>query len=169
MKGFHEISPEALGENVFDLIGKQWMLITAGDDKDVNTMTASWGGMGVLWGKNVCFIFVRPQRYTFGFLEKTEGFTLSFFEESHRKALELCGSKSGRDLDKIAAAGLTKAWCGEQRPAFEEAKLVVACRKLYYQDLIPEQFLDPAIDKNYPRKDYHRMYVGAIEACYTKE
>jgi flavin reductase (DIM6/NTAB) family NADH-FMN oxidoreductase RutF len=166
--GFNEVRPESLTDNPFKLIGGDWMLVTAGTPEHFNTMTASWGGLGVLWERKVCFIFIRPTRYTYEFIEKAEVFTLSFFGEQYRKALQFCGSRSGRNTDKVSGAGLTPVGDGGA-VYFNEARLVLLCRKLYYQDIAPERFLDPAIDSMYPQKDYHRMYVGGIERCLVKE
>jgi flavin reductase (DIM6/NTAB) family NADH-FMN oxidoreductase RutF len=147
------------------------MLITAGDGADWNTMTASWGGLGVLWGRDVAFMFVRPSRHTFGFVNAASLFTLSFFDGPHRGALEFCGSKSGRDLDKAAGAGLNPVVfdgsLAEGRIAgsigFKEAREIIVCRKLYTHDFDPAAFLDAAIDPDcYPQKDYHRMFIGEI-------
>ncbi len=164
---FTEIRPEHLNENPFTLIGTDWMLISAGTPEKFNAMTASWGGLGVLWEKKVCFIFIRPTRYTYEFVEKSDAFTLSFFEERHRKALQFFGSHSGRDTDKIRATGLTPVKEGGFI-YFDEARLVLACRKLYSQDISPERFLDPSIKGMYPKKDYHRMYAGEIVKCLVK-
>lgn len=106
---FEKIEPKALDQNVFSLIGDQWMLITAGTKEECNTMTASWGGLGVLWGKPVATVYIRPQRYTLEFVEREDTFTLCFFGEAYRKALALCGSKSGRDVDKVKECGFTVA------------------------------------------------------------
>jgi flavin reductase (DIM6/NTAB) family NADH-FMN oxidoreductase RutF len=168
MKGYNEIKPEDLNESPFRLIGRDWMLITAGDPASFNTMTASWGGFGVLWHKNVCYIFIRPTRYTYEFVEKAGIFTLSFFDESKRDALKICGSKSGRDTDKVSEAGLTSIASPAGSVSFSEARLIVECKKIYAQDIKPELFMDPDIDKNYPNKDYHRMYVGEVISCYVK-
>lgn len=165
---FKSISPEKISENTFKLIGKDWMLITAGNIDKFNTMTASWGGLGVLWNKNIAICFIRPQRYTYEFMEKADVFTLSFFDEKYRAALQLCGSKSGRDIDKAKAAGITPVTGDSGSIYFEEAKLVLECRKIYYQDINPEYFLDKGIQKNYPARDYHRMYVGEIINCLAK-
>ena len=108
----HSVSPESLKDNVFKLISQDWMLITAGDRTKFNTMTANWAGLGFLWYQPVSFCFVRPQRYTFEFMEKSACYTLSLFTEQHRDALSLCGSQSGRDLDKVQAAGLTPETIG---------------------------------------------------------
>jgi flavin reductase (DIM6/NTAB) family NADH-FMN oxidoreductase RutF len=165
---FREINPKDVSDNVFKLIGDDWMLITAGISKDYNTMTASWGGLGILWGSPVSYCFIRPQRYTYNFIEKNETYTLSFFDEKYRKALQYCGAHSGRDVDKAEATGLTVVEGEDNTVYFEEARLVLVCRKLYYQDLNPENFLDPSIDKNYLKKDYHRMYIGKIIKCLIK-
>ena len=110
---FHEIAPKTLTENVFSLIGDRWMLITAGTPDHCNTMTASWGGLGVLWRKPMAIIYVRPQRYTFGFIEQSDEFTLSFFGPQWKKALSYCGAVSGRDEDKFAACGFHVAAAGQ--------------------------------------------------------
>jgi flavin reductase (DIM6/NTAB) family NADH-FMN oxidoreductase RutF len=158
---FKDIKPEQLTDNPFKLIGKDWMLITAGTPEKFNTMTASWGGLGVLWERKVAFCFIRPTRFTYEFVEESENFTLSFFEEQHRKAMAFIGSHSGRDTDKIKETGLTPVKEGGF-VYFNEARLVLACRKLYFQDISPDRFLDPTINDMYPQKDYHRMYVGEI-------
>ena len=159
---FEKIDPKALDQNVFSLIGDQWMLITAGTEDKCNTMTASWGGLGVLWGKPVATVYIRPQRYTLEFVEREDTFTLCFSGEEYRKALALCGSKSGRDMDKVKECGFTVA-TAEGAPYFEEADLVLVCKKSYWQDMDPTHFLDGEIDsKWYPEKDYHRIFIGEI-------
>lgn len=168
MTPFVEIRPEDIGDNVFKLIGSDWMLITAGTRDFFNMMTASWGGLGVLWNRNIAICFIRPQRYTYDFMERSESFTLSFFGEDHREALKLCGSKSGRQVDKTAAAGLTAVTTQSGAVYFAEARLVLECRKIYFQDLDPTHFLDSAIHRNYPSRDYHRMYLGEIVRCLVK-
>ena len=144
------------------------MLITAGTPERCNTMTASWGGLGVLWGKQTATCYIRPQRYTYEFMEAGEAFTLSFFGEEYRKALAFCGAKSGRDVDKVKECGFTVAAGAGDAPYFEEADLVLVCKKAYWQDLDPSHFLDPEIEKHYPQKDYHRMYIGEIVEAYKK-
>ncbi|HHV99230.1 MAG TPA: flavin reductase family protein [Clostridiaceae bacterium] len=167
---FVEIKPEQITDNTFKLIGSDWMLVTAGTLGSYNTMTASWGGFGVLWNKNVCFCVVRPSRYTYGFMEKADTFTLAFFDDNYRKALAFCGSHSGRDVDKAAKTGLTPVESGNGSVYFDEARLVLECRKLYFQDLNPANFIDMGIDKEYyPEKDYHRMYVGEVIRCLQKK
>ena len=163
---FTEILPEMLKENAISLIGAAWMLITAGTTQSFNTMTASWGGLGVLWGMPVAFCFIRPQRNTYAFMERSDHFTLSFFDEKYRSALQYCGAHSGKDVDKVKATGLTPAAGEHSSVFFNEARLILECRKLYFQDIIPGNFLDPAIEQNYPNKDYHRMYIAAITAVH---
>ena len=161
---------KSLDGNVFSLIGEQWMLITAGTADHCNTMTASWGGLGVLWGSDVATCYIRPQRYTYEFVEKSDYFTLAFFGPEHRSALALCGSKSGREVDKVKECGFTVCTGEGGALYFAEAELVLVCRKLYWQDIDPAHFLDPETDgKWYPEKDYHRMYIGKIVAAYRKK
>ena len=162
MRGFREIAPTEIEGNPIQMIGREWMLVTAGTPEGFNTMTASWGALGELWFKPVCFCFLRPQRYTLEFMERGDAFTLSFFEERFRPQLNFCGSRSGREVDKVAECGFTPVAAANGSVWFEEARLVIECRKLYSQDLDPARFLDPSIGENYPKKDYHRMYVGEI-------
>ncbi|OPY60060.1 MAG: Flavoredoxin [Syntrophorhabdaceae bacterium PtaU1.Bin034] len=164
---FRTIEPEQVKDNPFKLIGKDGMLVTAGEAGSFNTMTASWGGLGVLWARNVCFSVVRPTRYTYTFLEKSDSYTLCFFEEKYKDVLTFCGTKSGRDVDKIAKTGLTPV-VDDGPIYFEEARLVFQCRKLYFQDIIPGNFKDRDIEAFYPDKDYHRWYVGEITRCLER-
>jgi flavin reductase (DIM6/NTAB) family NADH-FMN oxidoreductase RutF len=156
-------------------IGREWMLITAGDagaDKgNWNTMTASWGGLGVLWSRDVAFMFIRPSRHTFGFANDAGLFTLSFFDKKYHTALNVIGSESGRDINKAEKTGLTPVVFsgsiagGKAAGAvgFKEASEIIVCRKLYTHDFDPSRFLDKAsIEKAYNGKDYHRMFIGEI-------
>lgn len=161
-----EITVEGLDLNPFSKIGNEWMLITAGDEKKFNTMTASWGNLGVLWGKNVVTTYIRPQRYTKEFVDTNDFFTLTFFEERYKKALSLLGSTSGKDLDKVAQAGLTPLFL-DQSVAFEEASLILICKKLYHDTLKPECFDEKEEEvKCYPGKDYHTFYIAEIIKAY---
>lgn len=162
------VSPKEINENPFSLIGDKWFLLSAGNINLFNTMTASWGGMGILWNKPVVFCFVRPQRFTYKFMEDSDIFTMSFFDENQRDALNLCGKVSGRDVDKIKATGLAPFESPEGSIFYEQSILMLECRKLYFSDLIPEQFMVESIHKNYPSKDYHRMYIGEIISCFKK-
>ena len=155
-----QIKPEELRGNPFQVLN-DWMLLTAGDRERFNTMTVSWGGLGVLWGRPVATVYVRPQRYTYEFMESSGFFTLSAYPQAMHPALALCGSKSGREIDKAAACGLRPV-SGDGGVWFEGAKLVLCCRKLYFQDIDPRGFLDSGIMKNYAGDDYHRMYIGEI-------
>ena len=166
---FEKIDPKSLNQNVFSVIGDQWMLITAGTREQCNTMTASWGGLGILWGKPVATVYIRPQRYTLEFVEREDKFTLCFFGEEYRKALSLCGSKSGRDIDKVKECDFTVE-TEDGAPYFAEADLVLVCKKAYWQDMDPTHFLDGEIDgKWYPQKDYHRIFIGEIETALKKK
>lgn len=168
-----EILVSELQMNPMTLIAKEWMLLTAGtEDRGFNTMTASWGHLGAIWGQggglptSVCY--VRPQRYTKEFVDREELYTLCFFPEEYKKALGYLGSHSGRDGDKVAHVGLTPAF-GEGYTYFEEAKLVLVCRKLYRAPLVAEGFADRSIiDQCYAAGDFHDMYIGEIVKVLAK-
>ncbi|MBR0338385.1 MAG: flavin reductase family protein [Ruminococcus sp.] len=168
MSNFKTITPNDITDNAFKLIGKDWALVTAGSKDSFNTMTVSWGSVGIMWNKPVAFTFIRPQRYTFGFLEKSGMFTMSFFDEEFRKALQICGTKSGRDIDKVKETGLTPAFTGDGVPYFEEARLVLVCKKLYAQDLNEDSIIEEAVKSNYSGDDYHRMYISEIVSVLKK-
>ena len=168
MSSFNGINPLELDESAFRLIGKEWMLLTAGNMESWNTMTASWGAMGELWFKPVVFTFIRPQRYTLEFVEREPVFTLSFFDEEYRPALSFCGANSGREYNKAAETGLTPMATAGGSVAFAEARLVLECRKLYFQDLDPANFLDETIAQNYLNRDYHRMFVGEVTSAMRR-
>lgn len=165
---FKEISAEAIASNPFELIGKDWALVTSGTKDSFNTMTISWGGVGIMWGKPVTYSFIRPQRHTFGFMENNDYFSMSFFDEDYRDVLKFCGSKSGRDYDKVKETGLTPAFTEDGVPYFEEAKLVLVCKKLYSQSLNADSVIDnEAVDKWYDN-DFHKMYISEIVKVLTK-
>ena len=164
-----EIEPSALDKNVFQLVGEDWMLVTAGGPDKLNTMTASWGGLGVIWGEPAATVYLRPQRYTKEFVDAHDTFTLSFFDEGWRQQLAYLGSVSGRDEDKVAKAGLTPAF-DQAGPYFEEASLVFVCRKAYVQAFEEPCFVDRSqLDRWYPERDLHTMYVGLVEKMLVKE
>ena len=146
------VDPKSLSENVFSLIGDEWMLITAGTAEALNTMTASWGGLGVIWGAPAATCYIRPQRYTKEFVDREEYFTLTFFSEEYRKALSLCGSKSGREADKVKECGFTvkTAQCGAP------------------QEMDPNNIPQDVKEKFYPQKDYHTLYIGEIVEVLKK-
>lgn len=163
-----EITCEDLNENAFDLIGKDWMLFTAKKDGKVNTMTASWGGVGVMWGKKVAFIFIRPQRYTKEFVDASGELSISILPEKYRKELNYFGTVSGRDEDKIKKSGLEITEC-DGVPYFKEARLAFICKKLYKQDMKEECFIEKEnIEHWYKNNDYHTMYVVEIEKVLSE-
>ena len=166
---FKEVDIKSLTFNPFTKIGSEWMLITAGDQSGYNTMTASWGGLGVLWGKNVATCYIRPQRYTKEFVDTRDTFTLSFYPAEKKDALSYLGKVSGRDEDKVKKVGFTPAFTNGNA-YFEEAELVLVCRKMSRTPLRPEQFLDETVDGRwYPDKDYHEMYIAEVIDVLVKE
>jgi len=162
---FRTVSPSSRTDNIFKLIEKDWMLVTAGTIESFNMLTASWGGVGILWERKVAMCVIRPHRYTFEFMERSPAFSLSFFDEKYRKALKLCGKVSGRDIDKAKAAGLTPIEGRRGGIYFDEARLVLECRKIYWHDLDPTHFIEPKLGVFYPNMDFHRLYVGEIVNC----
>jgi len=165
-----EIKPTELSIEAVDLWMNKWLLLTAGTLDNCNMMTVGWGSIGCMWGRPFAQIVVRPQRHTRKYLEGSDSFTLCAFPEKHRKALETLGSSSGRDGDKLSGTELTlKGSTKVTAPSYNEASLILECRKIYCQDMDPKLFIDPSIQDNYPDKDYHRMYFGEIVAAYVEE
>ncbi len=163
-----EVNVTELDINPFDLIGKNWLVLSAGDEKGYNGMTVSWGHLGCLWSPNrpTAVAYVRPQRYTKEFLDKNGLFTLSLI--SDKKALGYLGSHSGREGNKFANAGV-KPLFTDGTVAVEGAKLILVCRKLYQAPLSPDGFTDKSIiEKDYPNNDFHEMYIGEIIKAYSE-
>lgn len=166
MNEFKEISPDMIRKNPFQMIGKEWMLITAGDENKVNTMTASWGGLGVMYGKNVVFIVVRPQRYTKEFLDAEDTFSLSFLDKEYKEILNYLGSVSGRAEDKIAKSGLTLDHF-HNTPFFLEATNVLICKKLYVQQMNSDSILEERFKSTfYLNDDYHYLYIAEVTNAF---
>ncbi len=165
---FKEIKPRELEFNAFSTIGDDWLLITAEKDGKVNTMTASWGGLGIMWGKTVAYIFIRPQRYTKEFVDAKDKLSLCVLPREYKKELQYFGTVSGRDEDKIAKSDL-ETISAEGTAYFKDSDKVFICNKLYAQDLKEEFFIQNGLaEKFYPQKDYHTMYVVEIEKVLVK-
>jgi flavin reductase (DIM6/NTAB) family NADH-FMN oxidoreductase RutF len=164
---FKKVNINTLTENYFNILNNDWGLLTAGKTDNFNTMTVSWGSFGIMWNRPVIFCFVRPQRYTFEFMNKNHYFTLSFFTDEYKKALEYCGEHSGRDIDKVKKSELVPYTTDLRNIIFEQTRLAFECKKLYSENLKPEAFLDQSIIKStYQKGDFHRMYVGEIVNCF---
>lgn len=168
MNGFKKITPEELSDNIFSLIAKDWTLITAGNIDKYNMMTANWAGMGYLWNKNVCFLFVRPSRYTYEFTEKLNTLSLNFFTEDYRETLTVCGRNSGRDFDKMKNCPLSPVSLDDGGVAFSESRIVMNCAKLSDVELTKFSFADTSVLKNYTDGDYHKMYIYEIKEVFVK-
>lgn len=166
---FKEIDITHLNENVVDLFKNRWALVTAGDKDALNTMTVSWGAVGELWGKDMATLYIRPQRYTEEFLNKNDYLTVSFYPEDMKKQIHgVCGSKSGRDVDKVKECNLTPVF-DEKAPYFNEAQIVLVCKKAAKSRFNPDEFLDGEIDEKwYPQNDYHFIYYAEIEKVLVK-
>lgn len=162
MHQFQKISTDLVNNNIFQMIGKDWMLITAGNGDKVNTMTASWGGFGVMWGKNAAYIVVRESRYTKEFLDSSDTFSLTFFENPPRGELKYLGGVSGRDEDKIKNARIDVCYAGDT-PFVGDGNLVFICRKMSATRIDDSTILDKKVIENwYADGDYHTLYIGEI-------
>ena len=163
---FKEISPKEIDSNLIKAIADEWMLISAGDSKVYNMMTASWGFAGEMWGNDSVIAMIRPQRYTMEFVDKKDYFTLSFYGDN-KDIHKVCGSKSGRDVNKAELTGLTPVFDNDT-VYFKEARLVLVCKKQYIGQLKEENFIDKEPLKWY-NNDYHYMIIGKIEKVLVKE
>ena len=169
MGNFREVDVIKLNtENIFELISKRWMLVTAGKDNNINTMTASWGCLGHLWNKNIAVCFIRKERHTFKFLEENDCYTLSFFPEKYRGVLNYCGTHSGKDVDKIKETNLTPNF-SEAAPFFEETNMVLICKKIYTDTIKEENIIEPSVvNMFYKAEGQHKIYVGEIIKALVK-
>lgn len=166
---FIEKRPEELCENPFTMIGKDWFLLTAGTPEDYNTMTASWGAMGVIWGAPAVTAYVRTSRHTMSYLENNDLFTVSVLDENFRSALSFCGSHSGRDCDKAKETGLIPVELSGST-AFAQARLVLVCEKMFGQMMEKAAFADPQVYAKWYEKDpMHKMFIGKIRQVFVQE
>ena len=165
---FKEIKLIDIKENPWSKLNKDWGLITAGSLDDLNTMTISWGAFGTLWYKDMLTVYIRSTRHTVKYLDREKYFSLSFYDNKYKKSLGICGSESGRDIDKIKKIGFTK--CFDKAPYFKEASLVLICRKVAKTDMTNSIIYDNSIkEKEYGTGDYHYMYNGIIEKVLVKD
>lgn len=167
---FREVDITEVKDNVVELLNNRWGLVTAGDGEKFNTMTVSWGAIGELWGKPCATVYIRPQRYTEEFLNTKSYFTLSFYPADMKQRIHsICGSKSGRDVDKAKQAGITPCFT-EDAPFFEEAQIVLVCKKCAKAKFDADTFIDKEImERWYPQNDLHYIYYGSIEKVLIKE
>ncbi len=166
------IDPKDLNLSVVNTLLNRWMLLSAGDfsQQQYNCMTVAWGFIGAMWNKPCAIAAVRPTRYTYQFMEQYPTFTLCTFPESFKNDLKILGTKSGRDTDKLGLTSLTPVQAETvAAPSFAEADMVIECRILFKNDIVPEGFVDSALEQNYPQKDYHLMYYGEILGVQVAE
>ena len=160
---------DLLNRNFYKELHEDWALLTAGSMAHYNTMTIGWGGVGCLWGKPTATVYVRPNRYTYEFMEDSDFFTVSFYPATQHEALKLLGRTSGRDGDKVQAAGLHPSAMGDG-VTFREARLTLLCRKLYHQDLDAAAMDAQCRERYYgPENPVHRMYIGEILEIRSEE
>ncbi len=177
MENMRLIRPNELPQSVIDLVGKEWMLVSAGSEKQSNTMTVSWGSIGFMFNMDIATIVVRPERYTFEFLESATHFSLTILDPEQfeggntTEALTICGRNSGRDMDKVAKAGLTPVFTESGNPTFKEARIVLECRKIFGQMMSEDSFIDRDIyEKWYDEAhgNLHKVFIGEIVNCWVK-
>lgn len=168
MSGYKQIAPDKIPGNIIKMLSEDWMLITAGNNDKFNMMTASWGGIGFLYQKPVAFCFINPARYTYQLMENNDTYTLTFYTEAYRDALKYCGSKSGKDVDKIKGSGLTPITTPTGSKAFSQAWLIIECRKMVSQSLTPESIADKSIKGEWAGKQMHKMFIGEIINVWVK-
>ena len=162
-----KINPDNFDFNPFNL-KENWALLTSGDENKINTMTISWGTFGFLWNKNIVTIYVRPQRYTKKFIDKTGYFTLSFFDNKYKNELTRLGRVSGANVDKLKDSPLSP-YIDENMVSFKEANIIIVAKTLYVSELKENDFLDSNIkDINYPNQDYSYQYIAEIEKILIK-
>lgn len=151
--------------NIFKDFSESWALVAAGNIDSYNAMTISWGGMGTLWSKSVCTVYVRPTRYTYKFMEENEYFTVSFYDEKYKEDLNIMGTKSGRDIDKVSLTKLTVKKL-DNSITFNEAKRTLLCKKIYYQDMDISKFPSDVVKTFYNKDSVHRLYIGEVIGIY---
>jgi flavin reductase (DIM6/NTAB) family NADH-FMN oxidoreductase RutF len=164
-----KVDPARVAVRPFELLDLEWALLVAGKNRP-NPMTVSWGGLGTLWQRPMVTVYVRPTRFTYSLLVAHPEFTLNFLPESRHEALDLCGTRSGRDLDKWDAAKIEKVPSELIAvPRVGGAELSLECRVLSTLDVDPARFLDPALEDLYPARDYHRVFLGEVLAAWAGE
>lgn len=161
LSGYKQISPDKIPGNIYKMLSEDWMLVTAGSKDQFNMMTASWGGLGNLYNKPVAFCFINPTRHTYQLLENNDTYTLSFYTETYRDALNYCGSHSGKNEDKVKGSGLTQITTPSGSQAFSEAWMIIECKKMVAQQFTPEAIYSPEAKDKWG-KDLHKMFIGEI-------
>lgn len=162
MHTFQKITPDIMEINPFEKIGKDWMLVTAGNEEKANTMTASWGALGQMWGKDAAFVVIRQSRFTKEFIDREGKFSLSFPKDKYRKLMKFLGTVSGRNEDKIEESGVEIGYYNGV-PYVDQADLFLVCRVMSATLLKPGDFTDKDIDGMwYKDKDYHTLYIAEI-------
>lgn len=168
LTGYKQIAPDKIPGNIIKMLNEDWMLITAGNKDKFNMMTASWGGLGVLYGKPVLTCYINPTRYTYQLMEKNDTYTLTFYTEAYREALQYCGTHSGKNTDKIKGSGLSPITTPEGSQAFSEAWLIIECKKLVSQSITPEAISNEKVKEEWAGKQLHKMYIGEIINVWVK-
>ncbi|WP_099292942.1 DUF4468 domain-containing protein [Butyricimonas sp. Marseille-P3923] len=168
LQGYKRIAPDKIPGNIIKMLSEDWMLITGGNNEKFNPMTASWGGLGYLYNKPVAFCFISPARYTYDLMDNGDTYTLTFYTETYREALNYCGHNSGKDADKVKGAGLTPVTTPSGSKAFSEAWMIIECRKMISQTINIDGISDPELKKQWSGKAMHKMFIGEILNVWVK-
>lgn len=168
--GFTRIEPEEIEGNFIKNLGENWMLVTAGTPLSYNTMTASWGGIGIIWEHPVAFITIRNTRYTYEFLQANDIYTLTFFGGAEKEAMRILGTMSGRDGDKVARTDLTPVETPLGSMSFQQATMIIECRKIYENALDPKSIFIDEIAAGYMKNDErHILFFGEMVNVWVKK
>lgn len=168
LQGYKRIAPDKIPGNIIKMLSEDWMLITGGNGEKFNPMTASWGGLGYLYNKPVAFCFISPARHTYELMDKGDTYTLTFYTETYREALNYCGNNSGKDKDKVKEAGLTPISTPSGSKAFSEAWMIIECRKMVSQTISIDAISDPQLKSQWNGKPMHKMFIGEILNVWAK-
>ena len=167
---FRKIDIKDFNENPFTLFKKDAALMTVGTLADHNTMTVGWGTLGILWRNEIAIAYVKPTRYTFEYMDKTDTFVFAWFDDSEKSKdiLKFCGTKSGRDYDKDKECNLTPIEI-DGGIGYEEARLLIVCEIIYEDQFKEEEMRDISYMSIYPDNLLHHRYIGRIKGIYYKE
>jgi flavin reductase (DIM6/NTAB) family NADH-FMN oxidoreductase RutF len=156
----------ALARETYERMTQEGILIASLDARgNLNPMTIGWGLFGLIWGRPMFQVLVRPSRYTYGCLEHTGDYTVNVLPEGLSDVAAVCGIESGRDLDKMAQCELTPLPSKRiASPGITQATIVFECMVVHYNDVQQSTFPEEIITDYYPEGDFHRVYFGQIMA-----
>jgi flavin reductase (DIM6/NTAB) family NADH-FMN oxidoreductase RutF len=161
-----EVDLNDICQRVTCILDSNGALLIAGDPP--NAMTIGWGTIGPIWHRQVMTVMVRPTRFTFGLMEKARDFSVCLLPPERNDALGICGTRSGRDTDKVTICGFVMERCARIDGFYiAGSDLRIECRIIHKHRLDPAT-LDPEIVKQfYPKLDFHTVYYGEIMGVFS--